>query len=148
MVRTPKGTAVGVAGELHPQVDTNLGLPQHSAALDLNLTAVFAELSTKPLQAMTISTFPPTREDLAFNVPEDVTAATLMDAIRRGGGGDLESMRLFDVYRGSDLGEGRKSLAFSVVYRSPSKTLRSNDARAIRKRIVDEVKKLGGKIRQ
>jgi phenylalanyl-tRNA synthetase beta chain len=148
VVRTPKGTAVGVAGELHPQVCRNLGLPDHSAALDLNLTAIFAELSTQPLQAMTISTFPPVREDLAFNVPEEVTAATLMDAIRRGGADDLESMRLFDVYRGEDLGQGRKSLAFSVVYRSPSKTLRSNDARAIRKRIVDEVKKLGGKIRQ
>lgn len=148
VVRTPKGIAVGVAGELHPQVSKNLGLPDHSAAMDLNLTAIFKELSTKPLQAMTISTFPPVREDLAFNVPEDLTAARLMQAIREGAGDDLESMRLFDVYRGADLGEGRKSLAFRVVYRSSVKTLRSNDARAIRKRIVTEVKKLGGKIRQ
>lgn len=148
VVRTPKGTVVGIAGELHPQVISNLGLPQHSAALDLNLTAIFAELSTQPLQAMTISTFPPVREDLAFNIPEAVTAAQVMDAIRQGAGDDLELMHLFDVYRGEDLGADRKSLAFNVVYRSSTKTLRSNDARAIRHRIVEEVKKLGGKLRQ
>lgn len=144
----PDGTYVGVAGELHPAVSKNLGIPEHSSAFEIDLTALFSRLSTKPLKARILTTFPPVREDLAFAVDENVTAAQLMDAIREGAGDDLESLRLFDIYRGADLGEGKKSLAFSVVYRSRVKTLKSADAKEIRGRIVASCAKLGAILRQ
>ena len=135
------GVYLGVAGELHPEVNKTLGLPEHSAAFNLDLTALFDTLSLQPLQAKPISTFPPVREDLAFMVEEKVSAQQLIDAIRRGGGEALESVELFDVYRGSDLGEGKKSLAFSVVYRSDSQTLTAAQAKEIRAAIVAQCEK-------
>ena len=74
-------------------------------------------------------------------VEEKVSAQQLIDAIRRGGGEALESVELFDVYRGSDLGEGKKSLAFSVVYRSDSQTLTAAQAKEIRAAIVAQCEK-------
>lgn len=147
VVSTDDGTYVGVAGELHPEVNKNLGFPDHSSAFEIDLTALFAALDTTPLKAKILSTFPPVREDLAFTVDESVTAAQLVAAIQEGAGADLESVRLFDVYRGKDLGEGKKSLAFSVVYRSASKTLKSSDAKQIRARVVASAAKLGAVLR-
>lgn len=141
------GTPVGLAGELHPRVIANLGIPEHSAAFELDLTAVFERLSTKPLQSRRLSSFPPVKQDLAFIVDESVTNAQLSDAIRAGAGEYLESIALFDVYHGDDLGEGKKSLAYSVVFRAPNKTLKSKDAAAIRANIVAEASRIGAQLR-
>jgi phenylalanyl-tRNA synthetase beta chain len=145
------GTWIGVAGELHPQVNENLGIPAHSAAFELNLTALFAHLSDQPLQAKPISTFPPVKQDLAFSVDESVTSAQLESVIEEAAGDVLESIQLFDVFHGdaknSGLGEGKKSLAYAVVFRSPSKTLTAEDSEAIRASIVEKAQVLGAQLR-
>lgn len=138
---------VGMVGELHPHVNEALGLPAHSAAFELDLTALFATLSGKPVQAKPISTFPPVKQDLAFTVPNDVTAAALQQVIAEAAGDSLEDIKLFDVFTGDQLGEGVKSLAYAVTFRAPDKTLTSEDSEAIRKRIVDEASKLGAQLR-
>ena len=138
---------VGMVGELHPHVNEALGFPAHSAAFELDLTALFATLSGKPVQAKPISTFPPVKQDLAFTVSTDVTAAELKQVIVEAAGDSLESIELFDVYTGDQLGEGEKSLAYAVTFRAPDKTLASEDSEAIRKRIVDEASKLGAQLR-
>ena len=141
------GRHVGVVGELHPHVDEALGLPAHCAAFELNLTALFATLDDKPVQAKPISTFPPVKQDFAFTVDDTVSAAQLEHAVRQAAGEDLESIELFDVFTGEQVGEGKKSLAFAVVFRSPSKTLDAQDSDAIRARIVEAAGRLGAQLR-
>ena len=79
-------------------------------------------------------TYPPVRQDLAFSVPEDVAAGDLVAAAREAAGAELREMRAFDVYRGEQVGEGRKSVAFSVVFQSPERTLSDEDAGAAARR--------------
>ena len=141
------GTVAGTVGELHPQVDQALGFPAHTAAFELNLTALFASLDDKPFQARPISTFPPVKQDLAFTVPDDVTAAQVEDAIRAAAGDVLESVSLFDVFTGDQIGEHRKSLAYAVTFRAADRTLTADDSEAIRKAIVDEAAKIGAQLR-
>lgn len=138
---------VGMVGELHPHVNEALDFPAHSAAFELDLTAIFALLDDSPVQAVPISTFPPVKQDLAFTVPETVSAAALSDAIREGAGDNLESIELFDVFTGEQVGEGMKSLAFAVTFRSQSKTLDSADSEAIREAIVAKAGRLGAQLR-
>ncbi|NEG70235.1 phenylalanine--tRNA ligase subunit beta [Bifidobacterium choloepi] len=141
------GVFVGWVGEFHPTVNEKLGFPKHSAAFELDLDTLFGTLDNKPVQARPISTFPPVKQDLAFTVKDTVTAGQLRDAIERGAGDDLESIDLFDVYHGDQVGEGEKSLAYAVTFRSPDKTLDSSDSEALRKRIVEEAAKLGAQLR-
>ncbi|OZG64987.1 phenylalanine--tRNA ligase, beta subunit [Bifidobacterium hapali] len=140
-------TFVGLVGELHPHVNEALGLPAHSAAFELNLDALFATLDGKPVQAKPISTFPPVKQDLAFTVPSSVSAAQLETVIRQAAGDTLESIELFDVFTGDQIGEGLKSLAFAVVFRAPDRTLTAEDSEVIRKAIVDKAGELGAQLR-
>ncbi|NMN01639.1 phenylalanine--tRNA ligase subunit beta [Bifidobacterium panos] len=141
------GKHVGMVGEFHPHVNEALGLPAHSAAFELNLTDLFATLDGNPVQAKPISTFPPVKQDLAFTVDSTVSAGQLESVVREAAGQDLESIELFDVFTGEQVGEGKKSLAFAVVFRSPSKTLGSDDSEAIRARIVEAAGRLGAQLR-
>jgi phenylalanyl-tRNA synthetase beta chain len=83
-----------------------------------------------------VITFPPVRQDLAFIVPEEVMAGELVTAAGEAAGQELREMRAFDVYRGEQVGPGRKSIAFSVVFQSPERTLTDEDAAELRNRIV------------
>lgn len=142
-----QGTPVGMVGELHPRVIGLLDFPEHSAAFELDLDEIFDHLDFKPLQAKPISTFPPVRQDLAFTVPEDVTAEQLTSAIREAAGTSLESIQLFDVFTGDQIGQDAKSLAFSVTFRAPDKTLTSEDSEALREAIIKRVSRLGALLR-
>ena len=84
------------------------------------------------MQAKPISTFPPVKQDLAFTVSTNVTAAELKQVIVDAAGSSLESIELFDVYTGDQLGRGRKVFwAYAVTFRAPDKTLASEDSEAI-----------------
>ena len=80
--------------------------------------------------------FPAVRQDLAFTVPESVTARELADAMRTAAGSELREVAVFDEYRSPELGEGRKSVAFSVAYQSSERTLTEEDAARLRDAIV------------
>jgi phenylalanyl-tRNA synthetase beta chain len=84
-----------------------------------------------------VITYPAVRQDLAFTVGEEVAAGDLVAAAREAAGPVLREMRAFDVYHGPQVGEGRKSLAFSVEFQSPEGTLSDEDAAAVRAKIVD-----------
>ena len=84
-----------------------------------------------------VITYPPVRRDLAFTVPEDVTAGDLVAAARAAAGQELREMRAFDVYRGDQVGPGKKSIAFSVAFQSPERTLTDEEAAGLRDRIVE-----------
>jgi phenylalanyl-tRNA synthetase beta chain len=84
-----------------------------------------------------VITYPAVRQDLAFSVREEAAAGDLVAAAREAAGPELREMRAFDVYRGPQVGEGRKSIAFSVEFQSPERTLSDEDAAALRGKIVD-----------
>jgi phenylalanyl-tRNA synthetase beta chain len=91
-----------------------------------------------------VITYPPVRQDLAFSVPEEVTAGELVAAARETAGPALREMRAFDVYRGDQVGAGRKSIAFSVAFQSPERTLTDEDAAELRSRIVEALERAFG----
>lgn len=118
--------SMGVAGELHPTVVEAFGLPARTCAFELNLTEVMAAAPTvRP--APIFSTHPVAKEDLAVVVDAHVSAADVEAALRDGAGPLLESIRLFDVYTGPQVGEGKKSLAFALRFRSPDHTLSAEE---------------------
>jgi phenylalanyl-tRNA synthetase beta chain len=91
-----------------------------------------------------VITYPPVRQDLAFVVPEEVTAGELVASAHEAAGPDLRQMRAFDVYRGGQVERGKKSIAFSVTFQSPERTLSDEDAAELRNRIVSAVEQAFG----
>jgi phenylalanyl-tRNA synthetase beta chain len=121
------GRLVGHAGELHPKVLSELGLPPRVSAMELDLGVLIPERET-PVQGPAVSTFPVATQDVALIVNEAVPATEVHAALKDGAGALLESLRLFDVYEGERIGEGRKSLAFSLRFRAADRTLTVEEA--------------------
>ncbi|MFD2025350.1 phenylalanine--tRNA ligase subunit beta [Promicromonospora aerolata] len=130
------GTLVGHAGELHPKVVESLGLPARAAAFEMDLSALVAAASGEPVVAASVSAFPAAKEDFAFVVDGDVPAAAVRSAIVAGAGELLEDLALFDVFTGEQVGEGKKSLAYSVRLRAADRTLSAKEVRAVRDAVV------------
>ena len=122
---------VGHAGELHPRVVEALGLPPRTSAMELRLDYLL-DAAPEELTAPLISPFPPASFDLALVVAAATPAAAVAAAVRDGAGTLLEALRLFDVYSGEQLGEGRKSLAFAVRLRAPDRTLTADEVAQVR----------------
>jgi phenylalanyl-tRNA synthetase beta chain len=131
-------TEAGVFGEVHPAV-----LEGSWSAFELELDSLFA-VARDPVRYEDVITFPAVHQDLAFVVDEDVPAADLVDAARAAAGPELRDMRVFDVYRGPQIGEGKKSLAFSVSFQSPERTLSDEDAAELRQRIAEALRERFG----
>jgi phenylalanyl-tRNA synthetase beta chain len=122
-------TACGWLGELRPGLMDGIW-----GAFELDLDTLFADAVEAP-QYEDVITFPAVKQDLAFAVDDDVAAGDLVDAARAAVP-ELREMRVFDVYRGEQVGEGRKSVAFRVAFQSAERTLSDEDAAALRERIV------------
>jgi len=141
------GQVLGVLGELHPLVQANYDVPSPILAADLELDAL---LSAAPggYALRPVPEFPPVLEDIAVIVDESVPAAQVESLILQTGGDMLAAVRLFDVYRGGQIGVEKKSLAFSLTYQSFEKTLTDEDASRIRDRIVKRLtEELGAQLR-
>ncbi|MEV0966430.1 phenylalanine--tRNA ligase subunit beta [Streptomyces sp. NPDC049910] len=124
-------TLVGHAGELHPRVIKAVGLPERSCAMEVELD-LLERAGEGALQAPRISTFPVATQDVALVVASGVPAADVERALYEGAGELLESIRLFDVFEGEQIGEGRKSLAYALRFRAPDRTLTVEEASAAR----------------
>jgi phenylalanyl-tRNA synthetase beta chain len=110
-------------------------LPGEWGAFELDVDALAARAPDLVVYEDVI-TYPPVRRDLAFTVPEDITAGDLVAAAQAAAGPELREMRAFDVYRGDQVGPGKKSIAFAVAFQSPERTLTDEDAAELRDRIV------------
>ncbi|GAA3833402.1 phenylalanine--tRNA ligase subunit beta [Sphaerisporangium flaviroseum] len=124
-------TLLGHAGELHPRAVEAYGLPPRTCAMELELT-VLEKALPDPVQAEPVSSYPVATQDVALVVPAEVPVAEVEAALREGAGTLLESIRLFDVYTGSQVGEGKKSLAYSLRFRAPDRTLTVEETTAAR----------------
>ncbi|MDN5729392.1 phenylalanine--tRNA ligase subunit beta [Corynebacterium casei] len=115
---------VGYAGELHPQILKAMGLPARTCAMELDITAL---PFTENLPAPVLSSFPSLHQDIALVVDEDVPAETVRRTLEEGAGELLESVELFDIFRGEKLGESKKSLAFKMFFRAAERTLTDDE---------------------
>jgi phenylalanyl-tRNA synthetase beta chain len=138
-----EGRTLGYLGEVHPQVLGNYGLPDRPLPAALLDVAFLLEGVNELYDVNPIHDQPPVLEDLALVVDEHVPAGEVERLVRQTGGKILREVRLFDVYRGEQLGEGKKSLAYSLVYQHPDKTLTDKEVLAIRNKIV---KRLEGEV--
>ena len=123
----------GVLGEVHPSL-----LDGRWGAFELDLH-VLAEAARDPVAYHDVVTYPAVKQDLAFVVDEQLPAGELVDAVREAAGDELREIRVFDVYRGDQAGEGKKSVALHVAFQSRERTLSDEDAAALRERIVAAV---------
>jgi len=139
--------AIGVLGEIHPRVADSLDVPGRIAVAELEIDALMRH-AAKTLEASDVPRFPPVRRDLSFVLDEEVTHAAVRTDIHDAGGDLVASCVLFDVHAGAPLPPGKKSLAFSVEFRDPSRTLEREEAdeavERIRARVSDH---LGGELR-
>jgi phenylalanyl-tRNA synthetase beta chain len=127
----PTGGTIGYAGELHPEVCVAFGLPRGTAAAEIDLDALIAAAPASGDIPM-ISSFPVAKEDVALIVDNEVPASAVERALRVGAGPLLESLWLFDVYTGPQIGGGKKSLAYALRFRAPDRTLTDAEAAAAR----------------
>jgi len=131
---------------LHPRVTREAELPEKIAVIELDLECLMA--SSKEPQYFDIPRFPALQIDIALVVSEDVGCAQVEEVIREAGGPLLRELRLFDLYRGEQVGEGYKSLAFSLTFYALNRTLTDEEVLALRDGIVKAlVEKLGARLR-
>ena len=130
----------GHAGELHPRVIKAFGLPERTCAMELDLSVVFAAAEGHgPVQAPQMSAYPLATQDVALVVDAAVPAAEVEAALVAGAPRDLlEDVRLFDVYTGAQVGEEHKSLAYTLRFRAPDRTLTVAETTAARDAAVAE----------
>ena len=135
-------TDAGWVGELHPAL-----LDGAWGVFELDLVELTAPIPERILYDDVI-TFPPLRQDIAVVVAEDVEAAALVDAALEAGAPELREARVFDVYRGDQAGEGRKSVAIHLSLQVPDRTLSDDDAAVVRERVVAAlVERFGAELR-
>ncbi|WP_210602582.1 phenylalanine--tRNA ligase subunit beta [Brevibacterium oceani] len=125
------GQVLGHAGELHPKVCENLGLPARTVAFEIDLDALLAQEDLRAWDGA-LSTYPVSRQDVALIVDADLPTQTLAATLREGAGEELELLETFDLYTGDQLPEGKKSLAFRLTFRAQDRTLKADEASAMR----------------
>jgi phenylalanyl-tRNA synthetase beta chain len=141
-------TEVGVFGELHPLVRRRFDLGQHPAlAAELDLHTLL-ELIPPYYEVGAVPVFPAVLEDIAVVVDEALPNEKVEQTIRQGGGKLLTRVRLFDIFRGEQLGAGKKSLAYALAYQAADHTLTEAEAGQVRGRIIRRLEQeLGAKLR-
>jgi phenylalanyl-tRNA synthetase beta chain len=139
--------AVGWIGELHPRVCAEWDL-EAAAGFELDLAPLLAASPHGVETYEDVITYPAVHQDIAAVVPEDVPAAAVTDAVTRAGGELLRSARIFDLYRGEQVGEGRKSLALELEFRAADRTLTDSEVAERREAITEAIARLGGSLRE
>lgn len=135
------GKAVAHAGELHPRIVAKYGLPERSVAFAVGLSALPDSPIVRPSR---VGTMPAALQDVALIVNSDVSASEVEAALRAGAGELLESITLFDRY--DKLGDSKISLAFSLVFRAPDRTLTGAEVTEMREAAVAEAVRATGAI--
>ncbi len=138
---------LGHAGELHPKVVQSLGLPERTVAVELDLDVLVAASDHRTL-AGPISTQPAATSDVALTVPRTTLYSEVEEALRQGAGDLLESILLFDVYRGDQIGADEQSLAFRLTFRAPDRTLRTEEVNAARDAAIARAAALTGAVQR
>jgi len=141
------GSPVGVVGELHPGVQRAFDLPEPVFFAELSLDRLEA-LPARPVVHRPLPRFPAVQRDLAVVVATGVPAAEVSRAIRAIPNPHLKRVALFDVYTGEQVGAGRKSLAYSLLYQAEDRTLTDAEVNAMHREVVERLRQsLGAEVR-
>ncbi|GLC28708.1 phenylalanine--tRNA ligase subunit beta [Clostridium omnivorum] len=138
---------VGILGEVHPDVSDNYGIDSRCFVAEINLDVLFnaANLDKK---YSSLPKFPAVTRDMAIIVDENVLVQQIQDIIKKQGGSMLESFKLFDVYKGSQIPADKKSIAYSLVYRLEHKTLTDEEVNKVHEKILRSLEyQLGAQLR-
>lgn len=142
-----KRELIGVVGEIHPTVSDNFEVEQRCFIAELNLDVLYkyADLNKK---YSALPKFPAVTRDIAFIVDDEVLVQDIEDVILKQGGNILESAKLFDVYKGKQIAESKKSIAYAIVYRRADKTLIDEEVNKVHDKILRSLEhKLGAELR-
>ena len=138
---------LGVFGQIHPLVASGYGVDAEVYAAELSFEALYDSHGGKP-EYQPLPRFPSVDRDIAVVCDKDITIARLTDCIKRGGGELLRSVKLFDIYTGSHIPDGKKSTAFSLRFRSNEKTLTDAESDEAVKKVLERLaEELGAVIR-
>jgi phenylalanyl-tRNA synthetase beta chain len=141
----------GYLGELHPLVARDFGLEEPErppAVLEIDLGLALRAAEKRKRRYVDLITYPPVYQDIAVVVDDAVEAQTVLDCVRNAAGPELRAVRIFDLYRGEQVGEGKKSLALRLEFQSAERTLTDEDVAAIRSRIEQRLaQEVGGTLR-
>ena len=141
------GKVAGWIGEIHPLVCRAWDL-EAAAGFELELAALVALSPIGQEQFEDVISYPAVHQDLAVVVPEETPAAAVREAVLEAGGELLRSAEVFDLYRGQQLGEGRKSLALRLSFRAPDRTLTDEEVAPLRESIREALAGIGGALRE
>ena len=138
---------VGVLGEVHPDVSENYGVDTNCYLAELNLDLLF-EYAKTDKKYKALPKFPAVTRDIALLVDDEILVQEIEDTIRRAGGNLVEKVELFDIYKGAQIPEGKKSIAYAIAYRDEKKTLTDNDVNKVHDKILRSLEhKLGATLR-
>ncbi len=140
------GVVIGTVGEIHPQVLTNYGIGVKAYAAEISFNACF-ELSNLKRTYKQLPKFPALTRDLAFVCKKSEPVLMLEKTIAQAVGKNLESIELFDVYEGSQIPEGMKSVAFNLRLRAADRTMTDEEADSAMKKAVKALEKIGISLR-
>ncbi len=129
------GEAIGVFGEVHPRISEGYEIGVRAVLGELNLQVLLDQADTNK-QYKSLPRYPAVTRDLAFVVEKRVPAAKILDTIRKGGGSILEEVELFDIYEGSQIPEGHKSMAYALSYRASDRTLKDDEVNKAHDKII------------
>jgi len=143
------GQKIGNVGEVHPRIREAFDLGEGPVALaGLQITPLIPYIQRRK-KLRPISNFPAVKEDIALVVDESIPAGKVAALIRQTAGANLKDLQLFDVYRGDPIPPGKKSLAFSLTFQSPVKTLTDKDTAKLRRKIVGRLsREIGAELRE
>jgi len=141
------GVKAGYLGEVHPQVCENYNIGDRVYYADIDMPYI-VEHACFDKKYEGIAKFPTSTRDISLVVDKQVLIGTMENAIIKKGGKLLESCELFDIYEGEQVGEGKKSVAFSLVFRAKDRTLSDTEISEIMDKILAELTGLGAVLRQ
>ncbi|MGB3262516.1 MAG: phenylalanine--tRNA ligase subunit beta, partial [Microcoleus sp.] len=145
------GKPLGVFGQLHPQLQQEKGLPEQVYVFQLDLAVLLDELGQSTNSTgkfASYSSFPASDRDIAFFAPMEVPVVEMQSAMKKAAGSLLDSVELFDEYRGENVPAGQRSLAFRLIYRSGDRTLSETDVEPAQQKVRDVlVEKFGVSLR-
>ena len=144
---TVDGVDVGYMGQIHPVVASNYGMDMDVYAVEVSLTKLY-DLLLPEATYVPLPKYPAVTRDLALLCDESVTVGQAQEVIAKAGGKLLRDVQLFDIYRGTGVPEGKKSLAFSLILRADDRTLTDTDSEGVISKVLSAVQdKLGATLR-
>ena len=138
---------VGFLGKLHPNIEEKLEVKQSVYLAELDLDALFEVVEGKLPKFKKLPKFPPVTRDIAVVVDRDVFSKDVEELIEKTAGKLLEKIKLFDIYEGENIPEGKKSLAFSLIFRSFDKTLSDEEVSRIIEKVIKKLEQHNIKLR-